>query len=142
MPPPETGAVPTPVIDALAWVHVSGRRLLCVRTRGRSFYYLPGGKREPGESDGAAVAREAREEVGVALRTATLAPFAVVDEAADGYPEGTRVRLSCYTAEHTGEPAPAAEIADLAWLAHADRPLCAPAVRRVLDELQGRGEID
>ncbi|MFD0776806.1 NUDIX domain-containing protein, partial [Streptomonospora algeriensis] len=135
MPPPETGAVPAPVIDALAWVHVSGRRLLCVRTRGRSLYYLPGGKREPGESDEAAVAREAREEAGVALRPGTLAPFAVVDEAADGYGEGTRVRLACYTAEHTGEPAAAAEIAELAWLTSADRNRCAPAVQRVLDEL-------
>ncbi|WP_017542385.1 NUDIX hydrolase, partial [Nocardiopsis prasina] len=127
---------------ALAWVHVSGRRLLCVRTRGRSLYYLPGGKREPGESDEAAVAREAREEVGVILRPGTFAPFAVVDEAADGYREGTRVRLACYTAEHTGTPAAAAEIADLAWLTGADRDVCAPAVRRVAEELRRRGAID
>lgn len=142
MASPRTGAADEPVVDALAWVHVSGRRLLCVRTRGRSLYYLPGGKREPGESDEAAVAREAREEVGVALRPGTFAPFTVVDEVADGYREGTRVRLACYTAQHTGEPAAAAEIADLAWLGSADRDRCAPAVRRVLDELRRRGAID
>ncbi|QBI52259.1 NUDIX hydrolase [Streptomonospora litoralis] len=149
MPSPETGAssdaaeaAAERVVDALAWVHVSGRRLLCVRTHGRGLYYLPGGKREPGESDEAAVVREAREEVGVELRPATLRPFAVVDEAADGYPEGTRVRLACYTAEHTGEPAAAAEIAELAWLTGGERDRCAPAVRRVLDELHRRGEVD
>lgn len=142
MTSPQTGTADEPAIDALAWVHVSGRRLLCVRTRGRSLYYLPGGKREPGESDEAAVAREAREEVGVALQPGTFVPFSVVNEEADGYRAGTRVRLACYTAQHTGEPAAAAEIADLAWLNSADRNRCAPAVRRVLDELHRRGTID
>ncbi|MBV2363916.1 NUDIX domain-containing protein [Streptomonospora nanhaiensis] len=139
---PRESAAPAPVIDALAWVHVRDRRLLCVRTIGLERYYLPGGKREPGESDEAAVAREVAEETGVELVPGTIAPFAVVDEAADNRPAGTRVRLSCYTADHTGEPAPANEIADLAWLAHADRDRCAPAVRRVLDLLRERDLVD
>ncbi|MDA0566621.1 NUDIX domain-containing protein [Streptomonospora sp. S1-112] len=139
---PREPAAPAPVIDALAWVHVRDRRLLCARTIGRELYYLPGGKREPGESDAEAVAREAAEEVGVTLLPGTIAPFTVVDEAADHYPEGTRVRLSCYTAEHTGTPVAANEIADLAWFAHADRDRCAPAVRRVLDRLRERDLID
>ncbi|MFC4562765.1 NUDIX domain-containing protein [Nocardiopsis mangrovi] len=137
-----SSAAPAPVIDALAWVRLNDRRLLCVRTRGRELFYLPGGKREPGESDAEAVAREAAEEVGVALRPATITPYAVIDEAADGYPEGTRVRLACFTAEHDGEPAARSEIAELAWLGSADRPRCAPAVRRLLDLLRDDGRID
>lgn len=132
---------PAPVVDALAWIHVRDGSLLCVRTRGADLFYLPGGKREPGESDEQAVAREVREEVGVILRPDTILPFTVVDEAAHGYPEGTRVRLSCHTADHDGDPAPANEIAEMAWLHHGDRPRCAPAVQRVLDVLHLSGEV-
>ncbi|MDA8369269.1 MAG: NUDIX domain-containing protein [Nocardiopsaceae bacterium] len=128
-----------PVVDAVAWTHVRNGRLLCVRTRGRTLFYLPGGKREPGESDADAVSRESAEEVAVRLRRDTLAPFAVVEEEADGYPAGTRVRLSCFTAEHDGEPVPRNEIAELAWFGRADRERTAPAVRRVMDELHARG---
>ncbi|MFC3998502.1 NUDIX domain-containing protein [Nocardiopsis sediminis] len=135
-------ATPAPVVDALAWVRLSGRRLLCVRTREHELFYLPGGKREPGESDAEAVTREAAEEVGVVLRPATITPYAVIDEAAHGYPEGTRVRLACFTAEHDGEPAARNEVAELAWFGSADRARCAPAVRRLLDLLRADGLID
>lgn len=138
---PSSSAAPPAVIDALAWVHVRDGRLLCARTRGRELFYLPGGKREPGESDAAAVAREALEETGVVLRPGTVRPLAVIEDLADGYPEGTRVRLSCHTAEHEGEPAPRSEIAELAWLGFAERGRCAPAVRRLLELLHDRGAV-
>ena len=38
-------------VDALGWVRIENRRLLGVRTSGKNSFYLPGGKREPGESD-------------------------------------------------------------------------------------------
>ncbi|MBB6173803.1 8-oxo-dGTP pyrophosphatase MutT (NUDIX family) [Nocardiopsis mwathae] len=138
---PVPSASPAPVIDAIAWVHVRDGRLLCARTHGRELFYLPGGKPEPGESPEAAVTREVEEEVSVALRPGTIRPFTVVDELADGYPEGTRVRLSCYVAEHDGDPVPTNEIAELAWLDSAGRSRCAPAVRRVIDELADRGLV-
>jgi 8-oxo-dGTP pyrophosphatase MutT (NUDIX family) len=133
---------PSGVVDALAWVHVRDRRLLAVRAREHALFYLPGGKREPGEGDAAAVAREAREELGVVLRPATITPFQVVDAPAHGYPEGTRVRLACFTADHDGEPAMTGEIVETAWLGWADRDRCAPALHPVLDRLRERGLID
>ncbi|ASU82241.1 NUDIX domain-containing protein [Nocardiopsis gilva YIM 90087] len=138
---PVPSASSAPVIDAIAWVHVRDGRLLCARTHGRTLFYLPGGKPEPGESHEAAVTREVEEEIAVALRPGTLRPLVVIDELADGYPEGTRVRLSCYSAEHDGEPTASNEIAELAWLDRSGRPRCAPAVRRVMDELVERGLI-
>lgn len=87
-------------IDALAWVHVRDRRLLSVRTRGKAKFYLPGGKREPGEGDVAGLCREIREELGVELDPLTFRFFALLDEQADGFADGRRVRMTCYTAEH------------------------------------------
>ena len=132
---------PTPVIDALAWVHVREGRLLCVRTTGVDLYYLPGGKREPGESDEAAVAREAREEVSVRLRPDTIRRVAVIEEEAHAQAPGTRVRLSCHTAEYDGEIAVDNEIADLAWIGFAERERCAPAVRRLIELLHAEGTV-
>ncbi|MCP3014596.1 NUDIX domain-containing protein [Nocardiopsis dassonvillei] len=138
---------PTPpsspaVIDALAWVHVREGRLLCVRTDGVDLFYLPGGKREPGESDEAAVAREALEEVSVVLRPDTVRRIAVIDEAAHAQGPGTRVRLSCHTAEYDGEISADNEIAELAWIGFADRRRCAPAVRRLIELLHAEGTVD
>ncbi|RCV54869.1 NUDIX hydrolase [Marinitenerispora sediminis] len=139
---PEPSAPPPAapgVIDAVAWVHVRDGRLLNVRSAGKDALYLPGGKREPGESDVEALVREVREELSVRLRAETARPFAVVDEDAHGYPAGTRVRLLCYTAEHEGEPVPSREIRELAWVDERDAARCAPAGRRVLEALRERG---
>lgn len=131
-----------PIVDALAWVYVRGGKVLKVRSTGKDVFYLPGGKREPGESDAEALTREVAEEVSVRLDPATLELFAVVDTAAHGYPEGTRVRLACYTAEFTGTLAPSSEIAELAWFTAADADRCPPAGVRVLEELARRGLVD
>ncbi|WIX75213.1 NUDIX domain-containing protein [Amycolatopsis carbonis] len=129
-------------IDALAWVHVRDRRLLSVRTRGKEKFYLPGGKREPGEGDVAGLCREIREELGVELDPLTFRFFAVLDEQADGFADGRRVRMTCYTAEHTSEPVPSAEIAEAAWLRSADAAACPPAGQRVLRMLAEQGVVD
>jgi 8-oxo-dGTP diphosphatase len=64
----EYAAAPeVPVLDVLAWVVLRDDRMLTVRTRGRDVFYLPGGKREPGENDVAALRRDVDEELGVEL---------------------------------------------------------------------------
>ncbi|MFC7326453.1 NUDIX hydrolase [Marinactinospora rubrisoli] len=138
-PLPPVTDVPPGVVDAVAWVHVRDGRLLNVRSAGKDALYLPGGKREPGESDVEVLVREVREELAVRLRPETARLFAVVDADAHGYPDGTRVRLLCYTAEHEGEPTPSAEIRELAWVDGAAAERCAPAGRRVLEVLRERG---
>jgi 8-oxo-dGTP pyrophosphatase MutT (NUDIX family) len=59
------------MLDVVAWVHAIDGRMLTVRARGRDLLYLPGGKREPGEQDWAALSREVREELGVDLQPAS-----------------------------------------------------------------------
>ena len=74
-------------IDKLAWIYVRERRVLSTRTRGRSLFYLPGGKREAGESDTQALEREILEELQVALDPATIRPFGVFEAQADSHPD-------------------------------------------------------
>lgn len=141
MPQNLPSAESPPVIDALAWVHVSEGRLLCVCSEGKDLLYLPGGKRDPGESDETAVAREALEEVSVVLRPGTLRQVAVIDEVAHAQAPGTRVRMACYAAEHDGEIAADNEITAVEWIGFADRDRCAPAVRRLVDILHAEGIV-
>jgi len=128
-------------VDALGWVHVADGRLLAVRTAGKNAFYLPGGKREPGESDLDALRREVREEVTVSLLPDTLVPLGKFRAPAHDYPAGTAVDLVCYTADFEGQIKAAAEIEEVAWLSAADSERCAPAVRLVLEELRRRGDL-
>ncbi|WP_083255074.1 NUDIX hydrolase [Amycolatopsis orientalis] len=129
-------------IDSLAWIHVRDRRLLSVRTEGKAKFYLPGGKREPGEGDVAGLCREIREELGVELDPLSFRFFTLLNEQADGFADGRRVRMTCYTAEHHGELLPGREIAESAWLTSADAHLCPPAGRRGLGMLADAGQVD
>lgn len=130
------------VIDTVSWVLVRDRRLLSVRTRGKKRFYIPGGKREPGETDVECLRREIREELGVEIEPRSAAHFAVLDELADGFTDGRRVHMTAYTARYRGKLAPGREIAELAWLTSAEADRCPPAGRRVLGMLAERGKID
>ena len=128
-------------VDALGWVRIENRKLLTVRTSGKDSFYLPGGKREPGESDLDALLREVREEVSVRLLPDTLVPVGTFRAPAHDYPPGTNVDLVCYMADFEGEIKPAAEVDEMAWLGPEDMDRCAPAVRMVIGELRERGDL-
>ena len=94
-------------------------RLLTVRKRGTARFMLAGGKREPGEDDLAALARELREELGVEMVSASL--FGRFEAPAANEP-GATVRSSAYEVEIAGEIAVAAEIEELLWIDPAGPP--------------------
>lgn len=96
-------------------------RLLTVRKRGTQSFMLPGGKREPGEDDLAALARELSEELGVTLVSAEAVG---VFEAMAANEAGATVRSHPYRVTVEGEIAAAAEIEELAWI-----DMAAPGVR-------------
>lgn len=128
------------MIDKLAWIHIDDGRVLCARSHGQDVYYLPGGKREAGESDQAALVREIREELRVELDPASIRPLGVFEAPAHGKP-GVIVRMTCYTAGFTGEPRPSAEIAEVAWLTYADRERLSAAGQVIFDFLHEEGRL-
>ena len=94
-------------------------RLLTVRKRGTERFMLPGGKREPGEDDQTALARELTEELGVTLVSAVLIGRF---EAAAANEPGAVVRSHAYRVETRGEFAVQAEIEALLWIDPAAPP--------------------
>ena len=130
------------VIDKLAWLQINDKQVLVARSKGKTLYYLPGGKRETGESDAAALVREIKEEISVDLLPASLTFANTFEAPADGKPAETLVRMTCYFAAFIGRIAPAAEIEEVAWLTHVDRPKCSATAKLVLDWLKAQGHIN
>jgi len=128
-------------IDKLAWIHINDGRLLAARSRGRDAFFLPGGKRESGESDEAALIREVREELTVTLDRDTLRPLHVFEAQAHGQPDGVVVRMICFTGDYSGTLQPSAEIEEIAWLTSADRERMSLVTRNIVDWLRSRGEM-
>ncbi|HEU5027008.1 MAG TPA: NUDIX domain-containing protein [Spirillospora sp.] len=129
------------MIDKIAWILLDGGRILSTRSRGKDVYYLPGGKREPGESDGQTLVREVREELAVDVLPDTVAHLGTWEAQAHGHAGGVTVRMTCYTAEYSGTPAPSSEIEEVAWLGYADRGRVSPVDQLIFDDLHAAGRL-
>ena len=85
-------------------------RVLLVRKRGTTANFMqPGGKREAGEDDLAALARELREELGCRIAESSARPLGVFECAAANEPD-RRVRAAVYAVDVEGPVIPHAEI--------------------------------
>ena len=127
------------MIDKVAWIHLEDGRVLGTRSAGKDTYYLPGGKREPGESDVETLVREIREELSVEIDATSAEHIGTFEAQAHGHSVGVTVRMTCYTASFTGEPVASAEIAELAWLTTADVDRISPVDRIIFAHLHEAG---
>lgn len=100
---------------AAAVIRDDGGRLLLVRKRGTSAFMQAGGKIEPGELPAAALARELREELGIAVDPAAAFHLGSFSAPAANEP-GARVEAELFELPITGQPVPAAEIEEMIWL--------------------------
>lgn len=100
---------------AAAVIRDEGGRLLLVRKRGTSAFMQAGGKIEPGELPAAALARELREELGIAVDPDAASHLGSFSAPAANEPE-TQVEAELFELSITGEPIPAAEIEEMIWL--------------------------
>lgn len=128
-------------IGKVGWVHVVDRRLLAVRTGGRGLFYIPGGKREPGEDDLATLMREVAEELGVGIVATTVRHAGHFSAPADGDPART-VEIEAYTADYIGTLSAGFEIAEHRFLSSAEADLASTALRQILQHLKAKNVID
>ncbi len=126
-------------IDKIAWLHLRNGQVLSTRSHGKDRYYLPGGKREAGETDQQTLLREIEEELTVALDPASLEPAGTWEAPAHGHPAGVRVRMSCYYARYAGTLQPAAEIAEVVWLTYRHREQVSAVDQLIFDWLKAQG---
>jgi 8-oxo-dGTP diphosphatase len=105
-------------------------RVLLVRKRGTSAFMQPGGKRDGGEDDVAALSREIAEELGCGVLAGSIRSLGEFDAVAANEP-GFRVQASLYGVDVTGEIAPSREIDETIWIDPAAPPdiVLAPLTR-------------
>lgn len=128
-------------IDKLAFIYIKNQEILMALTKGKDTYYIPGGKREGNETDEEALVREVEEELMVQVLPATMKHYGTFEAQAHGRPEGTIVRMTCYTADFEGELQPSNEIQDLAYYTYAQRDIVGPVDQIIFDDLKQKGLI-
>ncbi|MGR5129876.1 NUDIX hydrolase [Photobacterium swingsii] len=129
------------VIDKLAWLYIRDGKLLTVRSKGKTLFYLPGGKRELGETDEQALIREIKEEISVDLVSDTIKYVDTFTAQADGKDDGVFVQLTCYVAEYSGELSPDAEIEELKFVDGDDFAICSLATKVAMEWLVAKAWI-
>ena len=128
-------------VQSVAWLHWRSGKVLCVRSKGKDKFYIPGGKYEEGESDVTALAREIKEELGVKLVAESAKEVITIRAPAHGYSGSTKVAMKCFEASCAGILTTKSEIAELAWLSFEERDKCAPAAKLAIEYLQNAGHL-
>jgi 8-oxo-dGTP diphosphatase len=126
------------LIETVAYIHIQDNKILLVKSHGKDAFYMPGGKREPGEDDTAALIREVKEELTVDLHPASIKHFGEFQAQAYGKPDGVTVQISCYFGEHQGTLKANAEIEEIAFFSYDEyfaQENTAPAVKLILAAL-------
>jgi ADP-ribose pyrophosphatase YjhB (NUDIX family) len=129
-------------IDKLAWVCVQDRHLLVARSENKTVYYIPGGKRDPGETDNQALMREINEELSVALIETSIRYANTFTAQAHSKPEGILVKITCYFADFIGTLRPATEVEEIAWVNSQDTVPCSAITKLIITWLKAKNIID
>lgn len=129
-------------IDKLAWIHIVDQKILSTRSIGKDTYYIPGGKREQGESDQQALIREIREELNVEIVPETIQYIGTFEAQAHGKSAGVSVRMTCYSADYRGILTPSAEVEEMIWFVHRDKERSSPVDKLIFDWLYDQKLID
>ena len=127
------------VIVKVAFLYLQDGKILSTRSKGKDKYYIPGGKREAGESDIETLVREVKEELSVDIIESSAKFYGVFEAQAHGKAEGVIVKMTCYTAEFAGELKADSEIAEIVWLTTADMEAVSPVDKLIFADLKQKG---
>lgn len=130
------------LIDKLAFILIQNRQILMTLSKGKDTYYIPGGKREAGETDEEALMREVKEELTVDLIPDSIVHYGTFEAQAHGKAEGTMVRMTCYQADFIGTLQPSAEIASIEYYTYAQKDVVGPVDQLIFEDLKHKNLID
>lgn len=129
-------------IDKLAWIEIKDKSILSTKSYGKDKYYIPGGKREVGESDEQALVREISEELSVTIDVNTIKYIGTFEAQAHGHAEGILVKMTCYTGKYSGELKANSEIEEIKWLNFSDKNIISEVDKLIFDHLKERKLLD
>jgi len=128
-------------IDKLAFIDIQNKKVLSTLSKGKDTWYIPGGKREGNETDHEALIREVKEELSVDLVPDTITHYGTFEAQAHGKPEGTVVRMTCYSAKFKGALRASAEVAEFRYVDYSWKEKSSPVDKLIFDDLKIKGLI-
>ncbi len=116
---------------SVGWLYRKGNKLLCVKSKGKDKFFIPGGKLEVGETYEEGLQREIREELNIELIPNSIQYLFSVTDIAYGL-ENTQLTMFCYIADFNGDIAPSSEIETAKWFELSQIHNCAPAAQKAM----------
>lgn len=126
-------------IDKIAFIETQNGKVLITRSKGKEKYYIPGGKREEGESDQETLIREVEEELSVRIAPDTIQYIGTFKAQADGHTEDIIVKMTCYSARYSGTLQENNEIEEIKWFNYADIDKVSYVDKIIFDFLKDKG---
>lgn len=130
------------IIDKVALISISDKKVLVTLSKLKSKLYLPGGKREANESDIECLKREIKEELSIEIKEDSIRYFGTFEAAADGKDAGVLVRMKCYFADYSGVLEAANEIDSFEWINYNEKHKASAVVNLILDKLKEQALIN
>jgi 8-oxo-dGTP pyrophosphatase MutT (NUDIX family) len=128
-------------IDKIAFIEIQEGKILSTKSKGKTKYYIPGGKRENGESDEQTLIREISEELSVDILPNTKEYVGTFSAQSDGTKEGITVIMTCYKAEYSGNLKANSEIEEIKWLNYNDLEIISEVDKKIFLFLNEKGEL-
>ena len=131
----------TKEIDKIAFIEIQKGRILSTKSKGKTKYYIPGGKRESGETDEQTLIREISEELSVDILPNTAEYIGTFSAQSDGAKEGITVIMTCYKAAYFGNLKANNEIEEIKWLNYNDLEIVSEVDKKIFSFLNEKGEL-
>ncbi|MFC5044796.1 NUDIX domain-containing protein [Aquimarina hainanensis] len=129
-------------VDKIAFIEIKDGQILSTRSKGKNTFYIPGGKRETGETDQQTLIREISEELSVTIHPDSLNYIGTFKAQSDGAAKGVIVKMTCYSATYSGELKAASEIDEIRWLSYQDMNIISAVDQKIFTFLKEKGLLN
>lgn len=129
-------------VDKIAFIETKNGQILSTKSKGKSKYYIPGGKRELRETDEQTLVREIEEELDVKIDKNTIEYVGTFKAQSDGAKDGIVVKMTCYKAKYDGVMKPTSEIEEIRWLNFKDFDIISEVDKKIFRFLKENGQLE
>ncbi len=119
-------------VDKIAFIQTENGKILSTKSKGKDKYYIPGGKRELGETDEQTLIREISEELSVNIIPKSMEYVGTFKAQSDGQKKGIIVKMTCYKAKYSGVLKANSEIEEIKWLNFGDLDIISEVDKKIV----------